>query len=262
MRKSNTPDSRSGRKQQQTRQGARASAEGSKQQQKAGAGSRQPERPQPQSLGHGGEALAALAVNIHKTSRFKTKLVLALLAALTFSLAWNAVQNWTQPEPKLLGMTEDGRVQDLPLLDEPLDNRQVLIDWTRRHIPKMYDFNYANYRGELNKLLEFMKPNTLDSFRSMLDESGILDRVTDDFLILQGRITDEPLVQDEVVAAGTRVWVVEIPMTLIYDSGDEEDGQREQISQDILFRAWVARANPMEFPGGLMLAKFEVSGRD
>lgn len=223
----------------------------------------QGQRPSPESksLFHGAEAVTALAVQEHKTSQFKTKMILGLILILVASLSWNSVQSWTRPEPKLLGMTTDGRVQELPLLDKPLSNRQVLIDWVKRHIPEMYDWNYANFRGELNQLLEFMRPVTLDSFRQQLDQSGILKRVREDFLILQGRITDDPLVQNEFVAQGTRVWVIEIPMRLIYESGEKKDGQRERITQDIIFRAYVARANPMEYPGGLILAKFEVSGR-
>ncbi|TBW57353.1 type IV secretion protein IcmL [Marinobacter halodurans] len=204
---------------------------------------------------------AALVVMGHNTSRLKTRLIVGLFLVAAVSLTWNSVQNWTRPEPKLLGMTTDGRIQELPLLDKPLANRQVLIDWVRRHIPTMYDFNYANYHGELNKLLKFMKPVTLDSFREMLDKSGILDRVTSDFLILQGRIVDEPLVQNDFVVKGTRVWVVEIPMKLIYDAGEKERGRRERINQDIIFKAYIARANPLEYPGGLILAKFGVSPR-
>lgn len=211
---------------------------------------------------HGAEMYAALAVREKTFSRFKGKVILGLLLLCIFSLAWNSVQNWTRPEPKLLAMTTDGRIQPLPLLDEPLDNRQTLVDWVRRNIPDLYEFNYANYRGKLNENLSFMQPRTLQSFQRMLNESGILPRVREDFLILRANISNEPLLVGEQVYEGVRVWLMEIPMNLIYDSGEVQNNRRQRVTQRIVFRAWIARANPMEYDGGLMLAKFAVMPRE
>ena len=211
---------------------------------------------------HGAEMYAALAVREKTFARFQGKIILALLLLCIFSLAWNSVQNWTRPEPKLLAMTTDGRIQPLPLLDEPLDNRQTLVDWTRRNIPDLYEFNYANYRGKLNENLTFMQPRTLQSFQKMLNDSGILPRVREDFLILRANISNEPLLVSEKVYDGVRVWLMEIPMNLIYDSGEVQNSRRQRVTQRIVFRAWIARANPMEYDGGLMLAKFAVMPRE
>lgn len=215
-----------------------------------------------QSL-HGAEAVAALVVMSTNHSRFKNKVILILLLIALFSLMWNSVQNATRPEPRLLGMTTDGRIQELPLLDAPMDSRTIIIDWARRNIPKMYDFNYVNYRGQMNKNLDFMRQNTLTSFQQMLDKSGILPKVRDEFLILRAIVDNEPVVLGEDIVQGVRVWLVEIPLNLIYDSGetDRDDRRRRQITQKIVFRAWIARASPLEYDGGLMLAKFAVEPR-
>ncbi|MFB2351685.1 DotI/IcmL/TraM family protein, partial [Priestia megaterium] len=73
----------------------------------------------------------------------KGRMILGLTILLVAMVIWNAVLSATRPEPKLLGMTSDGRIQELPLLDAPLDSQQVLFDWVRRNIPSLYDFNYA-----------------------------------------------------------------------------------------------------------------------
>jgi intracellular multiplication protein IcmL len=215
-----------------------------------------------QSL-HGAEAVAALVVVSTNFSRFKNWMILLLVAVTLFSLAWNSVQFATQPEPKLLGMTSDGRIQELPLLDAPIDSRSVIIEWAGRNIPKLYDFNYVNYRGQLNKSLEFTAQNTLLSFQRMLDQSGILPKVRDEFLILRAVVENEPVVLGEDVIKGVRVWLVELPINLIYDSGatEADNKRRRQITQKIIFRAWIARASPLEYDGGLMLAKFVVQPR-
>lgn len=235
--------------------------------QNGGAGSRAGEKPKAQRTAqnegvyHGAEALAALVVSEKKHARFKNKVMMLLAVVCLFSLSWNAVQSWTRPEPKLLATTADGRIQPLPLLDAPIDSRQTLIDWTRRNIPPLYDFNYANYRGKLNTNLDIMKPKTLQSFEGMLNTSGILNKIKSEFLILRANVADEPLVLGSQVYKGVRIWVIEVPLNLIYDSGDVKDGHRERIVQKIVFRAWVARASPLEFDGGLMLAKFSVQPR-
>jgi len=211
---------------------------------------------------HGAEALAALVVSEKKHARFQTWVIVLLLLVCLFSLSWNAVQNWTRPEPKLLATTSDGRIQPLPLLDAPIDSRQTLVNWAKRNIPPLYEFNYANYRGALNKNLAIMRPNTLQSFQEMLNQSGILPKVRNEFLILRANTANEPLVLGTDVYDGVRIWIIETPLNLIYESGDVKDGQRERIVQKIVFRSWVARANPMEYGGGLMLAKFSVQPRN
>lgn len=210
---------------------------------------------------HGADAVAALAATGLQFSRFKSRVLILLALLLCLSLAWNSVQKLTEPEPKLLGMTADGRIQQLPLLDEPVSSRSVVTDWTKRNVPELYDFNYANYRGELNKNLDIMRASTLTAFQQMLDSSGILPKVRDEFMILRASVYNEPVVLAEDVVQGIRVWVVETPLDLIYDSGELKEGRRKQIKQPIVFRAWIARASPLEYEGGLMLAKFSVQPR-
>lgn len=228
------------------------------------AGAKRPAKPteaQSVSYLHGAEALAALTVAESKLSRFKGRVVLGLTLLLMFSLAWNSIQSVTRPEPKLLATTTDGRIRPLPLLDAPIDSRQTLLDWTRRNIPKLYSFNYVNFRSQLNKALDFTRPVTLESFQESLTKSGILTKVRNEFLILRATIANEPVILNEQVIQGRRVWTIEIPMNLIYDSGDVKNGQRQRITQPILFTAWIARANPLEYDGGLMLAKYSVKTR-
>lgn len=210
---------------------------------------------------HGAEALAALTVAESKLSRFKGRVVLGLTLALSLSLTWNSIQSATRPEPKLLATTADGRIQPLPLLDSPVESRQVLLDWTRRNIPSLYDFNYANFRSQLNKGLDFTRRPTLENFQEDLNKSGILSKVRNEFLILRANLVNEPVILSETVVQGRRVWVMEVPLDLIYDSGEVKNGQRQKINQPIVFTAWIARANPIEFDGGLMLAKYSVKTR-
>lgn len=210
---------------------------------------------------HGAEALAALVVSAQKIARFKNYVILILLTICVFSLSWNAVQNWTRPEPKLLATTADGRFMPLPLLDAPIESRSTLANWAKRNIPPLYEFNYSNFRGSLNKNLSIMRPQTLQSFQEMLNASGILPKVRNEFLILRANMAGEPLVLGTEVFQGVRIWIIETPLNLIYESGNVENGQRERIVQRIVFRSWVARANPMEYDGGLMLAKFSVQPR-
>ena len=210
---------------------------------------------------HGIEALAALTVAESKLSRFKGRVILGLAFIVMISLGWNSVQSAFRPEPKLLALTQDGRVQPLPLLSDPVDSRQVLMDWVRRNVPNLFNFNYVNYRSQLQNALDFTQPVTLDRFREDIDSSGILGKVRDEFLILRATIVNEPLIVKEFVNKGRRIWVVEIPMDLIYDSGEVRDGSRRRINQNILFTAWIARSSIMEYDGGLMLAKYSIKTR-
>ncbi|KXS55109.1 MAG: IcmL protein [Marinobacter sp. T13-3] len=210
---------------------------------------------------HGAEALAALTVAESKHSRFKGRVVLGLTLALAASLGWNSVQTATRPEPKLLATTVDGRIQELPLLDAPIESRQVLLDWVRRNIPDLYDFNYVNFRAQFNQALDFTRRATMEAFYQDLNDSGILPKVRKEFLILRANIVQDPVITNEKIIQGRRVWIVEVPMNLVYDSGDVQNGKRQRITQPILFTAWVARANPLEFDGGLMLAKYSISNR-
>src|SRR5690554_6800386 len=98
-------------------------------------------QPEDKPMVYGAEALAALTVSEARLSRLKGRMILGLTLLLVAMVIWNAVLSATRPEPKLLGMTNDGRVQELPLLDAPLDSQQVLFDWVRRNIPSLYDFN-------------------------------------------------------------------------------------------------------------------------
>ena len=220
-----------------------------------------PEMPKDVPMVYGAEAIAAITVSEAKLSRFKGRAILALLLICVSLVFWNAALHASKPEPKLLGVTQDGRFQELPLLDEPLESRQVLIDWVRRNIPDLYDWNYANYRKELNEARDYTQQVTLEKFKTDLETSGVLPKVLNDFLILRANIVDEPVVVNETEVKGRRLYVVEIPLRLIYDSGEVENGQRRRINQDILFTAWVVRANVLEYDAGLMLAKYAIQQR-
>lgn len=217
--------------------------------------------PKERPMVYGAEALAALTVSESRLSKLKGRMILGLTVLLTVMVIWNAVLSASRPEPKLLGMTNDGRIQELPLLDAPLESRQLLFDWVRRNIPSLYDFNYANYQSQIGKARDFTEKVTLESFMEDMESSGILRKVKNDFLILRANIVNEPIVTSESMIKGRRMWVVEVPMNLVYDSGDVQDGRRRQINQPILFTAWVVRANVLEYDGGLMLAKYEISER-
>ena len=229
----------------------------------AAAGKRRPlpDTPRDVPMIYGAEAIAAVTVSESKLSRFKGRAILALLLICVALVFWNAALHASKPEPKLLGMTVDGRIQELPLLDKPLESRQTLIDWVRRNIPDLYDWNYANYRAELNGARDYTQQVTLEKFQNDLQESGILPKVLNDFLILRANIVEEPVVVNETTVQGRRLWVVEIPLRLVYDSGDVENGQRRQINQDFLFTAWIVRANILEYDAGLMLAKYSIQDR-
>ena len=214
--------------------------------------------PEQTSMIYGAEALAALTVAESKLSRFKGRVILILVIFALGLLFWNVTLHATKPEPRLLAVTKDGRYQPLPLLDEPLESRQVLMDWVRRNIPDLYDWNYANFGAELNKMRDYVQQITLEEFADDLEASGILSKVQSEFLILRASITNEPLIVNETVINGRRVYVVEIPMRLVYDSGDVSAGKRRQINQDILFTAWIVRASILEYDAGLMLAKYSV----
>ena len=223
--------------------------------------SAKPQSPNDVTMIYGAEALAAVTVSEAKLSRFKGRALLGLLVLCVALIVWNAELHASKPEPKLLAVTVDGRFQELPLLDKPLESRQILTDWVRRNIPDLYDWNYANYRSELNRARDYTQQITLEQFQNDLNDSGILPKVLEDFLILRANIVDEPVVVNETTVKGRRLWVVEIPMTLVYDSGEVSNGQRRRINQDILFTAWIVRANILEYDAGLMLAKYAVQSR-
>jgi hypothetical protein len=220
-----------------------------------------PQSVKPASHLHGAEALAALVVAESKVSRLQGRMLLFVSVCLMLSLGWNSILSATRPEPKLLATTSDGRIFPLPLLDAPIESRTVIISWVKRNIPSLYDMNYVNYRSAQNKALDFTRRQTMESFSQDLESSGILPKIKDEFLILRANIVNEPVIITERVIQERRVWVVEVPMDLIYDSGEVNQGQRRVITQPILFTAWIARASPVEFDGGLMLAKYNVKNR-
>lgn len=225
-------------------------------------------RPEPAGAGskliHGAEALMTLVVAESRHSRFKSNLILGLIGLVVILAIAVSVQSASRPEPKILGLDNKGQVIPLPLLDQPYYTAEQVTSWVKEEIPELYKFSYSDYREQLNKHLSIMRPATLQAFVNMLSDSGILPKVREESLNLRAVPVNNAVIHGEGKVDGVHVWVTEIPLDLIYDSGvvDTTTRQRKQIVQPIVFRAWVARASLLEFKDGKILAKFEVLQRN
>lgn len=180
-------------------------------------------------------------------------LVSLIINAIFIGLIYYMIAN--QPGPKYFATTTDGQVISLVPLDEPNIKTEALLQWTVEAATAAYSYNFANYRKALQDASAYFTPNGWDDYLKVLNESNNLAAVQAKKLVVQATPTGAPQILQEGIISGVYAWKVQMPMTVNYQSANE------QIQQYLVVTMLIVRVPILNDPRGIGIAQFVAQGQ-
>lgn len=142
------------------------------------------------------------------------------ISALSVSTAWWALS--VKPEPRFFIAREDGGVIPIVPVDQPYLHDAAILNFAVEAITSSLTLNFANWRSQLSSASEFFeRPNGWNNFLQALEGSGTLDLIRNRNLVSSVVANGAVIINRGQDAAGRFRWVVQIPVTISYQSANE-----------------------------------------
>ena len=156
---------------------------------------------------------------------FKRMAIAAAVASaaslLSVSMAWWAVS--TKPAPQYFIAMENGGIIPIVPTDQPYLNDGQVTNFAVEAITRALTFSFANWRQDLAASSQyFERPNGWNNFLEAIEGSGMLEFVRNRRLISSVVANGAVIVKTGPDASGRYSWVVQVPLTITYQSSSEQ----------------------------------------
>lgn len=145
---------------------------------------------------------------------------MAVVSSLAVGAAWWAMSS--KPEPRYFIAREDGGVIPIVPVDRPYLNDAAVLNFAVEAITNSLTLNFANWRSQLASATDFFeRPNGWNNFLQALEGSGTLDLIRNRNLVSSVVANGAVIVDRGPDARGRYRWVVQVPITISYQSASE-----------------------------------------
>jgi intracellular multiplication protein IcmL len=132
----------------------------------------------------------------------------------------------------------------------PVNDTQLLV-WANEATIKLYDFDYAKYREQLQQASRYFLPEAWEVYTEALAESGLLETVKQKKYIVSAVATKPPVITKQTHTQGRHLWEVEMPILVLFQS---DKGKQEQ---HLLIKLTIAATGDTLGTRGLSILSFE-----
>lgn len=139
-----------------------------------------------------------------------------------------------QPENRYFAATEDGRLITLDPLSVPNLSRPALLSWAAQSATETMTFGFSDYRRRLQESSRHFTGIGWKSFTTALVNSGMIEAVTTRRQLLNAAPAAAPTILSEGEVLGVYQWVVEIPMMITYQFGEEKESTPQTLRLTIV----------------------------
>lgn len=154
------------------------------------------------------------------------------------------------PAPQYFATTINGRITPLIPLDQPNMPPSTILQWANSAAIASYNYNFVNYRQELQAASEFFTPEGWQNFINALKASNNLNAVIDKKLVVSAVATGAPVILEQGVTDGAYTWNVQMPMLVTYQSASQV------VRQEITVTMVIQRISTLNSARGIGIASF------
>ena len=177
--------------------------------------------------------------SILKLAVFQSLIILSLIGAMFFVIHVN------QPENRYFATTEDGRLIPMVPLSEPNLSTPALMSWVAQSTTEVMTFGFNDFKRRLQEASRNFTKTGWESFTSALQRSRILEMVEENQQVVTAAPQGAPILQQEGVVQGRYQWVVQVPITVTYQSGAQRRSDFYNVT------VVVVRVSRLESPNGV-----------
>lgn len=165
--------------------------------------------------------------------------ILALIGTMVF------IVNTNQPENRYFATTEDGRLIPMVGLNQPNLSKPALMSWVAQAATEVMTFGHHDYPRRLQEASRNFTPRGWESFTMALQESRIMEIVKENDQVVTAAPRGAPIIQQEGVVQGRYQWVVQIPLTVTFQSGTKKRSENYTVTMVVV------RVPRLESPNGV-----------
>jgi len=198
-----------------------------------------------------GAALVMEAKDWYKDKfRQVVKVLTVLVVLLAASLAANLVQGLTEAKPRYFAVTDNLQIKKMKPLDKPAISQSGLFNWATRTITETFSLDFVHWREKLMDVKPQFTKKAFGQLITSLKESGNLEMIKKENLVLSATVTRSPVVTAKGVVDGRMTWKLEFPISLSY-----EGSGGTVASQDLMCNIMIRRVPTVNHPRGIKIAQ-------
>lgn len=197
---------------------------------------------------HGREAVQESRIWYYEQCRRYAALSFALIIVLGLAICLNIAQFFSRPSAKYFATDQNLRVVELKPTDQPHISQEKLINWVTETVCRTFTLDFLNYRQTLMDVRPNYSKGAYKSMLNALEDSGNLDMITSKRLVSRATLSGTAVVTKEGVVKGHRMWKLELPMIISYESSNGIEA-----NQNVLGSVIVRREDEREVPRGVLI---------
>ncbi len=167
--------------------------------------------------------------------------VIIVLLLLTFISYMNAAK----AQNHYFATTADGRIMQLVPLELPNMGTSALLSWAAQAGTEVMTFGFHDYQRRLQYSSRHFTRHGWETFAAALQKSRTIESMQAQQQVASAEPRSAPVLIQEGVFSGKYRWVVDLPLTVKYQSGGD------QRTDNIMVRLVIDRVPSLENPSGV-----------
>jgi intracellular multiplication protein IcmL len=173
-----------------------------------------------------------------------TRIAAALFGLVVFSIVCAAFLLNKPARYSYVMTTSTGEILPMVALDQANKDDEFILKWTVDAVTRLYSFDFANYRDQLQKAKDKLTAVGAKSFEKSLEKSGNFRAVTGNRYVMTAVPTGPARIVRKDIHPGLNryAWKVDFPMLITYRSSAlGRDGKPVVANQDLRMSITVIR---------------------
>ena len=144
----------------------------------------------------------------------------------------------------------------LQTLSEPIIKREALLHWATLAATSINTFTSSNYQQQLQSALStFFTEDGAKSLMHAFNTKGIIDKIVAKKLSVTSVVQNTPILLDTGIIFNRRIWKVQIPMLITYESLSDIEVDKQLIT--LIITAVPTALNPL----GIAIDRYQAQKR-
>ena len=160
-------------------------------------------------------------------------------------VAFVVYMNVHQERNRYFATTADGRILQLAPLDQPNISQAALMSWVSQAATETMTFGFHDYQRRLQEASRHFTRHGWESFTNALQRSRIIESVETLQQVVTATPRSAPVLLQQGVFNGRYRWVVRLPLTVTYTSGNRTTSDNLEVTITI------ERVPTLESPNGV-----------
>jgi|GEM_PF-197830 intracellular multiplication protein IcmL len=160
-------------------------------------------------------------------------------------LVFLVYMNIHEGRDRYFATTADGRILQLVPLDQPNMSSAALMSWVSQAATEVMTFGFHDYQRRLQEASRHFTRRGWESFTTALQRSRIIESVETLQQVVTATPRSAPVLLQEGVFNGRHRWIVKLPLTVTFKSGNKTQSTNLEVTITI------ERVPTLESPNGV-----------